>query len=85
MTKEAKNKTEIELEIRFFTFFRDLLMSYSASVSFRNANGDEKAENLLDKVLAKILQILQKPDKTPLETVQVDVNNEFFMVLSRKP
>ena len=67
-------------------FFRSLLVSYSASVRFREANGNEMADNLLDKCMNTIKEILPEgKGKSTLESVPVKATNEFFMVLCRKP
>jgi hypothetical protein len=59
-------------------------VSYSATLMFREKNGDMKTEKLLDKCMENIKKILGKPTE-PNEKVQVDVMNEFYMVMSRKP
>ena len=67
-----------------FFWDRNLLVSYSASVRFRQDHGDDKAEELLDKCLNNIKEILKVHDKASLDQVKIQVENEFFMVLSRK-
>jgi len=65
---------------------RSLLVSYSASVRFREANGDEKADTLLDKCMNTIKDILPEgKGESTVESVPVKATNEFFMVLCRKP
>jgi len=65
---------------------RNLLVSYSASVRFREENGDKLADDRLDTCINNIKHILLegKPD-TSFENVPVKTTNEFFMVLCRKP
>ena len=56
-------------------------MSYSASVRYREVHGDQAAEELLDQCMDKIKQILGKP-QLALDEIELEVMNEFFMVLS---
>ena len=64
---------------------RNLLVSYSASVRYREDQGDENAEAILDKCLDNIKSILGEDKSKKIEDIRIEVQNEFFMVLSRKP
>ena len=74
--------TVLETKICFSTF-RGLLVSYSASVRYREENGEFAADNLIDKTIENIKKILGK--SADLNLINIDVSNEFYMVLSRKP
>jgi len=76
---------EIDRTINLQTL-RNLLVSYSASVRFREANGDKLADELLDKCINNLKNtLLEGKSDTAPENVSVNATNEFFMVLCRKP
>ena len=67
----------------FVYIFRSLLDTYSASHTSRKVNGDEYTDKHRDASIAKIKDILGKPE-VPDQEVQVDVTNEFIMVMHRQ-
>ena len=64
--------------------FRNLIESYSATLNHRSEHGDKKTDDLITKCINNIGKALGKSNEKE-ENVQVDVSNEFFMVLCRKP
>ena len=67
----------------FFQYLRNLLQSYSATLNHREAHGDKKTDDLINKCIGNIKNSLEKSEEKD-ENVKIKVSNEFFMVLSRK-
>merc|ERR1712141_568198 len=62
---------------------RNLLQSYSATLNHREAHGDKKTDDLINKCIGNIKNSLEKSEEKD-ENVKIKVSNEFFMVLSQK-
>ena len=67
-----------------FFIFRNLIESYSATLNYRSEHGDKKTDDLITKCISNIGKALGKSNEKEA-SVHVDVSNEFFMVLCRKP
>ena len=63
---------------------RNLIESYSATLNHRSEHGDKKTNDLITKCISNIGKALGKSNEMEAN-VHVNVSNEFFMVLSRKP
>ena len=63
---------------------RNLIESYSATLNHRSEHGDKKTNDLITKCITNIGKALGKSNEMEAN-VHVNVSNEFFMVLSRKP
>ena len=63
---------------------RNLIESYSATLNHRSEHGDKKTNDLITKCISNIGKALGKSNEMEA-SVHVDVSNEFFMVLCRKP
>ena len=67
-----------------FFFCRNLLLSYSATINYKDTHGVEASNNLVDKCITNIKKALESKENDE-NLIEMKVSNEFYMVLSRKP
>ena len=65
-------------------FSRNLLVSYSPTLRFREIHGDAKTEELLDKCISD-LKIALEQQSQDSDKIEVQAMNELFIVMTRKP
>jgi len=63
---------------------RNLLLSYSATINYKDTHGVEASNNLVDKCVTNIKKALESNEEDE-NLIEMKVSNEFYMVLSRKP
>ena len=64
------------------TFYRNLLVSYSPTLRFREIHGDAKTEELLDKCITNLKKALDQENQD-YDTIEVQAMNESFIVMNR--